>query len=172
MSNGVPTPIKRKFILAHLKVAAIYAQLSTAERLKVGAVLVKGGTPIAIGYNGTKAGACNKCEDADGKTLPGVRHAEINALNKLWTSKESAEGAISFQTDSPCIECVQDLYNAGIRDIYFTNRYRDDAGILWAVEHGMCVFWYLEVDDEVRRADVRVDGRLFFWPEFKNLVMV
>lgn len=170
----VPTPasIKPKFVFAHLKVAEVYAELSSAKKLKVGAVLVKGGTPIAIGYNGTKAGACNCCEDENGKTLPGVRHAEINALNKLWTSKESAEGAISFQTHSPCIECVQDLHAAGIRDIYFSERYRSDEGIKWAIEHDMCVFWVTA--DDIFRAGVDTWGNedssidLIFYSITKN----
>lgn len=132
--------MKLKFILAHLEVASVYAKLSTCKRLQVGCLLVKGGTPIAIGYNGTKPGACNCCEDTDGNTLPSVRHAEINALNKLWTSKESAEGAIAFITDSPCPDCVQDLYNAGIREIYFSKLYRLDEGIRWGLQRGMKIY--------------------------------
>ena len=40
---------------AHLEVAEVYARLSKARRLKVGAIIVKDNRVISIGYNGTPA---------------------------------------------------------------------------------------------------------------------
>jgi len=55
--------MKQKFIDAHMKVAEVYAQLSHAVRLKVGAIVVKDNRVISIGYNGTPAGWDNCCEE-------------------------------------------------------------------------------------------------------------
>ena len=44
--------MKSKFIEAHLKVAKVYGELSSATRLKVGCIIVKDDRIISIGYNG------------------------------------------------------------------------------------------------------------------------
>lgn len=54
--------MKPKIIKAHMKAAEIYAQLSTARRLQVGAIIVKDDRIISIGYNGMPAGWDNNCE--------------------------------------------------------------------------------------------------------------
>ena len=132
--------IKRKFVFAHIKVATEYAKLSSCQRMKVGAVIVKEDTPIAIGYNGTKPGQDNCCEGADGKTLPTVRHAEINALNKLWTTANTAKGAVIFQTHEPCLECAQDLFNAGITEVYYRWDYRVHDGVEFLLKKKIPVY--------------------------------
>ena len=55
--------MKPKYIKAHMKVASIYAGLSTARRLQVGALIVKEDRIISIGYNGMPSGWDNNCED-------------------------------------------------------------------------------------------------------------
>jgi dCMP deaminase len=55
--------MKLKMIKAHLDVAQRYAELSKAQRLKVGAIVVKNDRIISIGYNGTAPGDDNNCED-------------------------------------------------------------------------------------------------------------
>lgn len=57
------TEMKQKWINAYMDVAERFAQLSSARRLKVGAVVVKDHRVISIGYNGTPAGWDNNCED-------------------------------------------------------------------------------------------------------------
>jgi dCMP deaminase len=57
--------MKHKFIDAHMKVAEIYAQLSSATRLQVGAIVVKDDRIISIGYNGMPAGWDNNCENLE-----------------------------------------------------------------------------------------------------------
>jgi dCMP deaminase len=57
--------MKQKFIDAHMKVAETYAQLSSAVRLHVGAIIVKDDRIISIGYNGMPAGWDNNCEDKE-----------------------------------------------------------------------------------------------------------
>jgi len=55
--------MKRELIEAHMKVAEVYAELSSARRLHVGAIIVKNDRIISIGYNGMPAGWDNNCED-------------------------------------------------------------------------------------------------------------
>lgn len=48
-----------------MKTAAIFAELSHARRLHVGAIVVKDDRIISIGYNGMPAGWDNNCEDKE-----------------------------------------------------------------------------------------------------------
>ena len=135
------TYVKDKHIHAHMRSAFNYAECSTAERLKVGCVLVKNDRIISIGYNGMPSGWSNVCEEStlwlDGKQLPHpilitkpeVLHAEENAITKLAKSNESGEGAIAFITHAPCLSCAKLLYSTGIIKVYYTYMYRDSAGI-------------------------------------------
>ena len=105
-----------KFDKAHMQTAKVYARLSPAKRLKVGAILVKEGRIISIGYNGTPSGWSNDCEYPSKrgaltgnvielKTKPEVLHAETYAIAKVARSTESADGATLYTTHAPCLEC-------------------------------------------------------------------
>ena len=52
-----------KFITYYMKMAELTAELSSAIRLKVGTVVVRGNQILATGYNGTPSGWDNECED-------------------------------------------------------------------------------------------------------------
>lgn len=129
--------MKDKFIQAYMKTAEVFAELSYAKRLHVGAIIVKDDRIISIGYNGMPAGWDNNCEDKvwdkDGdytlKTKPEVLHAESNAIAKLARSNDSGEGAAIFITHSPCLECAKLIYQSGIRQVFYKVNYRDTAGI-------------------------------------------
>lgn len=54
-----------KFDYAHMKVAETYAELSSAVRARVGAIMVKDNRIISIGYNGMPAGWTNICEEME-----------------------------------------------------------------------------------------------------------
>lgn len=144
--------MKSKIIPAHMRTAENYAEQSSARRLKVGAILVKDNRIISIGYNGMPKGWDNNCEDRvyanewtigneiwqyedeEGtpynlKTKPEVLHAEANAITKVARSSESSEDSILFVTHAPCIECAKLIYQSGIKEVYFKNHYRSDAGL-------------------------------------------
>jgi dCMP deaminase len=125
--------MKYKYTQAHMRAAHIYAELSTARRLKVGALVVKDDRIISIGYNGMPKGWDNNCEheleDGTIKTKPEVLHAETNAIAKLARSVESGLDADLFVTHSPCLDCAKLIYQAGIRRVYYATNYRDDSGI-------------------------------------------
>jgi dCMP deaminase len=57
--------VKQKFRDAYMKVAETFAELSSARRLHVGAIVVKDDRIISIGYNGMPAGWDNNCEDKE-----------------------------------------------------------------------------------------------------------
>jgi dCMP deaminase len=85
--------MKPKMVDAHMKVAETYAQLSTATRLKVGAIVVKDNRVISIGYNGMPAGWDNNCEDKDWMTDAGgwLSPEEIEAQWPYVEYNEEAE---------------------------------------------------------------------------------
>ena len=128
--------MKDKFKQAYMDVAKRFAQLSTAERLNVGAIVVKDDRIISIGYNGMPSGWDNVCEDVVVEdnisklvTKTEVLHAETNAISKLARSNESGDGASIFITHSPCIDCAKMIYQAGIKDVYYGEDYRSAGGI-------------------------------------------
>jgi dCMP deaminase len=57
--------MKQKFIDYFMNIAETTAELSYAERLQVGAVLVKDNQIIGTGYNGMPSGWDNVCEDPE-----------------------------------------------------------------------------------------------------------
>lgn len=120
--------MKTKFIQAYMDVAARFAQLSSAKRLQVGAIVVKDDRIISIGYNGMPSGWDNCCEE-DNKTKPEVIHAESNAISKLARGNESGEGATMFVTHQPCIDCAKLIYQSGIATVYYKNEYRSTQGL-------------------------------------------
>ena len=129
--------MKQKFIDAYMDVAERFAQLSSAVRLQVGAIVVKDDRIISIGYNGMPAGWDNVCENLIGydkgkpvlNSKPEVLHAEANAITKLARSSESGDGATIFVTHAPCIDCAKLIYQSGIDTVYYRTAYRDTSGV-------------------------------------------
>lgn len=120
--------MKSKFIRAHLDVARIYGDLSTADRLKVGCIIVKDDRIISIGYNGMPAGGSNVCEE-DNVTKPEVLHAEANAITKLAKSTESGDESYMFCTYAPCVDCAKLIMQSGIKEFHYEHRYKNNDGL-------------------------------------------
>jgi dCMP deaminase len=161
--------MKPKLKKAYMQTAEIFAELSHARRLHVGAIVVKDDRVISIGYNGMPAGWDNDCEykvyssgdeggwlsleeieqrcqylEEDGtryelKTRPEVLHAETNALAKLAKSTESGDGATLFVTHSPCLDCAKLIYQSGINSVFYRNSYRSDDGVEFLKKSGVIV---------------------------------
>ncbi len=129
--------MKKKWVDAFMDTAERFAQLSSAVRLKVGAVVVKDNRIISIGYNGMPAGWTNECEELVHriaeepilKTKDEVIHAEANAIAKLARDGESGLGTDVFCTHAPCIQCAKIMYGAGVKKVYYRNTYRDTKGL-------------------------------------------
>ena len=140
-----------KWDIAHMQVAEIYAKLSSAIRMKVGAVIVKDNRIISIGYNGMPSGWDNNCEYRTWKTLSKgasyltkelktkdeVLHAETNAIAKVAKSTESAESAVLYTTCTPCLECSKLIYQSGIERVVYKERYRTEEGLTFLEKCGI-----------------------------------
>lgn len=123
-----------KWDSAHMATAENYARLSSAKRLKVGAVIVKDNRIISIGYNGMPSGWTNECETVDEYgnmpvTKPEVLHAETNAIAKVARSSESSEGATLYTTHAPCMDCAKLIHQAGITRVVWRDAYKSSDGL-------------------------------------------
>jgi dCMP deaminase len=145
-----------------MDIALRTAQLSYAEKLKVGAILVKDDKIISHSWNGSPRNWDNICEnkiyveklhnpylnelileDENGffyfKTKPEVTHAEEAMLMKVASSTESTEGSVLFCTHSCCMNCAKLIYGAKISEFYFQNEYRSQEGIEFLKKCGIKV---------------------------------
>jgi dCMP deaminase len=136
--------MKSKYIDAFMDTAERFGKLSSCNRLHVGAIIVKDGRIISIGYNGMPSGWDNCCEDEEGKTKPEVLHAESNAIAKLARSPESGVDATIFVTHQPCIDCAKLIYQSGITNVYYKNPYRNEDGVKFLLRSGIKVTKYNE----------------------------
>ena len=135
-----------------------FAQLSSAKRAQVGAIIVKDNRIVSIGYNGMPSGWTNECEEiitwndvphmrkeyeesgatmhesphgstwSRLKTKDEVLHAETNAIAKMAQSNESTKDAVLFCTHEPCLDCAKLIHQSGIRHVIFKNSYKADKG--------------------------------------------
>lgn len=141
-----------KWELAFMETAETFAKLSYAERLKVGAVIVKDNRIISIGYNGMPSGWMNECEEIiypkgynfktgpklPKTTKPEVLHAETNAIAKVAKSSESCYNADLYTTTAPCLDCAKLIYQSGIKKVYWRSPHlRTDEGLVFLRKCGM-----------------------------------
>lgn len=130
------------FHRAFMRCALSIGQLSRAERLQVGAIIVKDGNIISMGYNGTPKGFDNSCEEEHFELDPDsgqerrllvtkreVLHAEANAITKAAKSTYSTEGATIYCSNACCFDCAKLIVQAGIREFYYLHPYRDTSGL-------------------------------------------
>lgn len=126
--NNVKDKIKaEKYDHLYMDIAHRVSEMSYDEDTKVGAVIVKDGNIISMGWNGTPTGFPNHCKDtATGRTLPTVIHAEANALCKLARSSTDGQGATLYTTLSPCTECTKLILQSGITNVVVGQAYEKD----------------------------------------------
>ena len=146
--------------------AALLSQQSTCCRMQVGAVLVKEGRVISMGFNGVPSGQ-KHCEehfkevynkdfkekylcwqdflkakdffDIHGQfSNDNELHAEQNAI--LFAAKNgiATQGAVLYATDSPCINCAKIIITAGISRVLFKKLYdRSQEGVVFLNKNGV-----------------------------------
>ena len=102
---------------------------STCSRLSVGATIVKDKRIVSGGYNGSIKGD-EHCIDVGCKVVEGhcVRtiHAEINAILQCSKFGVGTEGATIYVTHFPCLNCTKSIIQAGIKEICYSNDYRNN----------------------------------------------
>jgi dCMP deaminase len=148
----------------YMNIAEEISQLSYAERKKVGCILVKDGTIISHGYNGTPYGFENDCEEYEERyyendigaellqdygyelidgvarklvTKREVLHAESNAISKVAKSSNSSEDADLYVTLSPCFECAKLIIQSGIKRVFYREEYRQKDGLDLLIKAGI-----------------------------------
>jgi dCMP deaminase len=163
------------------KIVQVVAQRSTCLRFQVGALIVRDGRIISMGYNGQVAGRpeCKKVPTFEELTTnpayqgraaskiiqelnndsllcegPGCTrslHAETNAIAFAAKAGVSVEGCTLYCSLSPCINCAKVIVNSGIREIKFLKKYRNEEGIRFLQESGITVVDMGEMADEPKR---------------------
>ena len=71
-----------------MKVAETFAELSSAQRLHVGAIVVKEDRIISIGYNGMPAGWDNNCEDKEYMSVDAGGWLDPEEIEERWPNQE------------------------------------------------------------------------------------
>lgn len=132
----------------YMQMAEIWAKRSKANRLQVGALIVKDQQIISDGYNGMPSGVendvCEYWHPDDGqfvlRTKPEVLHAESNALLKISKNGGTgAEGGTLYTTYSPCPECAKLIKQSRIARVVYRNQYRLLDGIVLLRKLGVTV---------------------------------
>ena len=116
--------------LTFMNMAHVISQRATCPRLHVGAVIVKDGRVLSMGYNGAPPGE-EHCDavgcDLRGPTGGCVRaiHAEANAI--AWAARAgiAIDGATMYCTHSPCLACCRLIQAVGIEALAYTHWYRE-----------------------------------------------
>jgi dCMP deaminase len=141
--------MKTKDIEFLLNVAKLAATRSTAERLKVGGIIVDSfDNIVAYGYNGTVNGASNICEYKEyadtlstrhtdyphfdlsaGKyyklvTKESTVHCEANLISHAARRGISVNNGTVLLTHSSCIHCTPMLIQSGIKEVIFLEKFR------------------------------------------------
>lgn len=94
----------------------------------MGAVLVRDRTIISTGFNGSISGAPH-CDDVgcmlENDHCVATIHAEVNAILQAAKNGVSTAYTTIYVTANPCLACYRVLVNAGIKNIYYKELYRE-----------------------------------------------
>lgn len=131
--------MKSSLVNLLLDVAKRHAQESYAEKLKVGAVLVRDGRVITGGYNGMPTGFDNTCEDETGETLDEVMHAEVNVIGYAAAKGIATEGCTIVITHVPCFRCAKIILGARIKEVYYEQEFQQTASLDFLKKAGIKV---------------------------------
>lgn len=131
-----------------IKIVQVVSQRSTCLRSQVGALIVKDGRIISIGYNGPVSGmpACTQPDlfqeillqqgvlqplatECEGPGCTRSLHAETNAIAFAARTGVSVEGCTMYCSMSPCINCAKVIVNSGIKCLKYLEEYRDRSGL-------------------------------------------
>ena len=113
----------------YMELSNTISKLSKDPNTKVGAVIVKGGKILGIGYNGApKHFPDEKVPTSHSEKLSLDKntymiHAEINAI--LNSNGNLADSSI-FITHCPCYECAKVISQAGISTVVYQQEYKKE----------------------------------------------
>ena len=118
--------------------AMTISKRSIDPRSKVGAVIVTEDNTqvLSVGYNGDQAGGPNEVESLE-PGQSGCLHAEINSIIKLDYNNPKKKKM--YVTMSPCKMCAKAIINAGVNEVVYAEKYRDESGIQLLLNSGIIV---------------------------------
>lgn len=118
--------------------AQMISRRSIDPRFKVGAVIVTGDNTqvLSVGYNGDQAGGTNEVESLE-PGQSGCIHAEVNCLIKLDYNNPKKKKM--YVTLSPCKMCAKAIVNAGVNEVVYLEKYRDESGLRLLADAGILV---------------------------------
>ena len=144
-------PHQNELDKTYMQIATSGSRLPKARRKQVGCLIVRDGTIISDGYNGTPRGFSNNCEIEQEvpsvlasrgyilTTKPEVLHAESNAITKLAKSTQSSAGATMYTTASPCLDCAKLIIQSNIIRVVYNELYKNEDGINLLKKAGVIV---------------------------------
>jgi dCMP deaminase len=112
-----------------MDIAKMVATMSTCDRARVGAVIVRDNRILATGYNDTLPGEPN-CEDVghlmvDDEHCQRTIHAARNAIAQCYQMGLNPKGATIYVTHSPCLICRRLIDEACIDRIVYDQEYNE-----------------------------------------------
>ena len=127
----------------NMRIAQLMAMRGTCQRGSVGCVITQDGRVVSTGYVGAPAGMPH-CPDEGCDMGPngGCRttsHAEAGAIAFAARKGVILEGSTLYVTLSPCETCAKLIINAGIREVYYKEPYRDTSGLELLIVAGLKV---------------------------------
>lgn len=134
------------------KICYEVSQRSTCLRSQVGALVVRDGRIISMGYNGPvsnmpvcisrptegeldssqRLNVYHAIQDDYYCMGPGCTrsvHAEMNAIAFAARAGVSVDGCTMYCSMSPCINCAKVIVNSGIKELKYLEDYRDTSGL-------------------------------------------
>ena len=109
----------------YFNIAKLTAQRSNDPHTKVGAVLVKNGCVIGIGYNGAPRNFTKNINWHTEEKYKYVIHAELNAIANATNNNVAINGADLYLTLSPCLDCIKMIAQFQIKSVYYLKKYKD-----------------------------------------------
>ena len=103
----------------------LFSIRSPSKRLKVGAVIVKNKRIISSGYNGFPSNTPHVSIMRDTHEQNTI-HAEQNAIADAACRGVSIKDATIYITHYPCINCTKFIIASGIKNIIYSDDYRND----------------------------------------------
>lgn len=140
-----------QFHTIYLQICNSISELSRAERMKVGAIIIKDNAIISYGFNGTPNGLDNECEEEmipylcqipQKITKPDVIHAEVNAIYKVACSTTSCSNAVMYSSLEPCFDCARAIIQAEIKCVVYPKYYGTGDGVTLLQRAGVEVIYY------------------------------
>lgn len=138
---------------AMMNMAKIIAKRSPCLTRQVGCILTEEGYVVGVGYNGPPSGL--KHDEVDLRKEKGFKsgegldysrdvHAEQNAMQQSGIRTQRAGKLELFTTASPCIHCMRQCIQIGIKRIVYIEKYEQPLAWEMAEEAGIEMVKYEE----------------------------